>query len=35
MYPELIKGPMLWTYTPVAGDLDALAAEVEASERSA
>ncbi|HEX6145709.1 MAG TPA: hypothetical protein VF083_02955 [Acidimicrobiia bacterium] len=32
-YPELIKGLKLWTHAPAAGDLDALAAEVEAADR--
>ena len=32
-YPDLVKGLKMWTHTPVAGDLDALAAEVEAVER--
>jgi hypothetical protein len=32
-YPDLVRGLKLWTDTPVAGDLDALAAEVEAADR--
>lgn len=31
-YAELLKSLKVWTHTPVAGDLDALAAEVEAAE---
>lgn len=31
-YAELLKGVKVWTHTPVAGDLDAFAAEVEAAE---
>ena len=31
-YPEELKGLKVLTHTPVAGDLDALAAEVEASD---
>lgn len=30
-YPDLVKGLKLWTHDPVAGDLDGLAAEVEAA----
>ncbi|MEX1124375.1 MAG: hypothetical protein WEE53_01795 [Acidimicrobiia bacterium] len=32
-YPDLVKGLKVLTHAPVAGDLDALAAEVEASDR--
>jgi hypothetical protein len=32
-YAELLKGLRVWKHTPAAGDLDALAAEVEATER--
>jgi hypothetical protein len=32
-YPDLVRGLTLWTHAPVAGDLDGLAAEVEAAER--
>ncbi|HZD22302.1 MAG TPA: hypothetical protein VE569_02720 [Acidimicrobiia bacterium] len=32
-YADLVKGLKVWTHVPVAGDLDALAAEVEASEQ--
>lgn len=32
-YPDLVRGLKLWTDIPVAGDLDALAAEVEAADR--
>lgn len=31
-YAELLKGVRVWTHTPVAGDLDAFAAEVEAAD---
>lgn len=31
-FAPLLKGVKVWTHTPVAGDLDAFAAEVEASE---
>lgn len=31
-YAELLKTLKVWTHTPVAGDLDALAAEIEAAE---
>ncbi|MDX1469609.1 MAG: hypothetical protein R3258_09725 [Acidimicrobiia bacterium] len=31
VYPGLLQGLKVWTHTPVAGDLDALAAEVEAA----
>lgn len=31
IYPELLRGLKVWTHVPVAGDLDALAAEVEAA----
>jgi hypothetical protein len=34
-YAELLQGLKVWTHVPVAGDLDALAAEVEAAERIA
>lgn len=30
-YPEVLRGLKVWTHTPVAGDLDALAAEVDAA----
>ena len=33
-YPDVVKGLKVLTHEPVAGDLDALAAEVEATERS-
>ena len=32
-YPDVVKGLKVLTHEPVAGDLDALAAEVEATER--
>jgi hypothetical protein len=32
-YAGLLKGLRLWSHAPVAGDLDALAAEVEAGEQ--
>jgi hypothetical protein len=32
-YAQLVEGLRVWTHTPVAGDLDALAAEVEAADR--
>jgi hypothetical protein len=32
-YPELLTGIRVWTHLPAAGDLDALAAEVEAADR--
>jgi hypothetical protein len=32
-YAPLLEGLRVWTHTPVAGDLDALAAEVEAADR--
>jgi hypothetical protein len=32
-YPDLLKGLKVLDHTPVAGDLDALAAEVEAADR--
>jgi hypothetical protein len=32
-YASLLSGLRVWSHAPVAGDLDALAAEVEASER--
>lgn len=32
-YAELLKGVRVWTHTPVAGDLDAFAAEVEAADQ--
>lgn len=32
-FAPLLKGLRVWTHTPVAGDLDALAAEVEAADR--
>lgn len=32
-FAPLLKGLKVWTHTPVAGDLDALAAEVEAAEQ--
>ena len=32
-YAPLLAGLRVWTHTPVAGDLDALAAEVEAADR--
>lgn len=31
-YAELLKGLKVWTHEPVAGDLDAMAAEVEAAD---
>lgn len=31
-FASLLKGVKVWTHTPVAGDLDALAAEVEAAD---
>ena len=34
-YAELLQSLKVWTHTPVAGDLDALAAEVEAAEGAA
>ena len=34
-YAELLQSLKVWTHTPVAGDLDALAAEVEATEGAA
>lgn len=34
-YAELLKSLKVWTHVPVAGDLDAIAAEVEAAERMA
>lgn len=33
-YPELLNGLHVWTRRPAAGDLDGLAAEVEAMDRS-
>ena len=33
-YAALLKGLRIWDHAPAAGDLDALAARVEASERS-
>ena len=32
-YASLLKGVKVWTHVPVAGDLDALAAEVEAADK--
>lgn len=32
-YPELISGLGVWSHEPVAGDLDAIAAEAEAADR--
>ncbi|HEX5722514.1 MAG TPA: hypothetical protein VFZ06_07180 [Acidimicrobiia bacterium] len=32
-YGDLLRGLKVWTHTPVAGDLDAMAAEVEAANR--
>ncbi|HEY3428612.1 MAG TPA: hypothetical protein VGK83_08110 [Acidimicrobiia bacterium] len=32
-YGDLLRGLKVWTHTPVAGDLDAMAAEVEAADR--
>jgi hypothetical protein len=32
-FAPLLEGLRVWTHTPVAGDLDALAAEVEAADR--
>ena len=32
-YAALLKGVRVWTHTPVAGDLDAIAAEVEAADQ--
>ena len=32
-YATLLKGVRAWTHTPVAGDLDAIAAEIEAADR--
>jgi hypothetical protein len=32
-FAPLLKGVKVWTHTPVAGDLDALAAEVEAADQ--
>ena len=32
-YAALLKGVKVWTHTPVAGDLDAIAAEVEAADQ--
>jgi hypothetical protein len=32
-YAELLRGLKVWTHAPVAGDLDAMAAEVEAADR--
>jgi hypothetical protein len=32
-FSSLLEGLRVWTHTPVAGDLDALAAEVEAADR--
>ena len=32
-YAALLRGVRVWTHTPVAGDLDAIAAEVEAADR--
>lgn len=32
-YAELLRGLRVWAHTPVAGDLDALASEVEAADR--
>lgn len=32
-YARLLQGVKVWTHTPVAGDLDAFAAEVEAAEQ--
>jgi len=32
-FAPLLKGLRVWTHTPVAGDLDAFAAEVEAAEQ--
>lgn len=31
-YPDLVHGLRVWTHIPVAGDLDAIAAEVEAAD---
>jgi len=31
-YPDLVAGIKVWTHVPVAGDLDGLAAEVEAAD---
>lgn len=32
-YADLLRGLRVWDHTPVAGDLDAIAAEVEAAEQ--
>jgi hypothetical protein len=32
-YASLLEGVKVWTHTPVAGDLDALAAEMDAADR--
>jgi len=32
-YSELLQGLKVWAHTPVAGDLDAMAAEVDAADR--
>jgi hypothetical protein len=32
-YASLLRGLKTWTHTPVSGDLDAIAAEVEAAQR--
>ncbi len=32
-YADLLRGVRVWTHTPVAGDLDAIAAEIEAADQ--